>query len=551
MSKIGNVALQKKIAFGLLLIVLLPVGLLGWFGVRMAHNEQKVIEHQLQTLSMAQLESIDNAIQAHFQTEQMRFLDSAPQLTGDAEGLRAYLRSSPQVSHALVIGADGKRVFPPVDGALPDSERQFVERTAAIWENPAILSHSSAVGALPAQQTRKFSPVSPDAEQNRYGWYAWHWNAQLHHMFWWRDPADRLIGMELVPVRVMADIVSLLPATGSDDDKAASGSIRLINANAQIVYQWGRYRPEQNEQKLSMLPLSHPLGSWRLESYGPAFKAGAAINWFGMALGILVIALASGGLATYLYREHTREMRMAEQRVNFVNQVSHELKTPLTNIRMYAELLEDELADEDGKQRRYLGVITGESRRLSRLIGNVLSFARADKGRLALHLQPGRVDDIVVRCIEAFMPALKAKAIEVRLTCKAPALVLLDAEVLEQILNNLISNVEKYAASGALMEVCSMQQDSITTITVRDFGPGIARREQDRIFQPFYRISSRLTDGVAGTGIGLGIARQLARLHGGDIVLEVIGNPVEEPIREGVGRGACFKVSLLTEPAGE
>ncbi|OGB23813.1 MAG: hypothetical protein A3I66_20680 [Burkholderiales bacterium RIFCSPLOWO2_02_FULL_57_36] len=551
MSIIGNITLQKKIAFGLLLIVLLPVGLLGWFGVRMAHNEQKVIEHQLQTLSMAQLENIGDAIQAHFQAEQKRFLESATQPATDTEGLRAYLRSSPQVRHALVIGADGKRVFPPMEEILPDSERQFVERTAAIWENPAILSHSSAVGALPAQPARKFSSVSPDAEQNRYGWYAWHWNAQLHHIFWWRDSADRLIGMELLPVRMMADIVSLLPATGSDDDKAASASIRLINANGQIVYQWGRYQPDQNEQKLSMLPLSHPLGSWRLESYGPAFKAGAAINWFGMVLGIFVIALASGGLATYLYREHTREMRVAEQRVNFVNQVSHELKTPLTNIRMYAELLEDELADEDDKQRKYLSVITGESQRLSRLIGNVLRFASADKGRLALHLQPGRVDDVVVRCIEAFMPALKAKAIEVRLTCNASARVLLDAEVLEQILNNLISNVEKYAASGAMMEVSSVQQGSITTITVRDFGPGIARREQDRIFQPFYRISSRLTDGVAGTGIGLGIARELVRLHGGDLTLEASENPVEDPTKEGAGRGACFKVSLLTEPAGE
>jgi signal transduction histidine kinase len=530
--------LQKNIAIGLVLIVLLPIGLLGWFGVRMANNEQQVIEHQLQTLLMAQLKHTNNLIQAYFQAEQKNFLNGASRLDSNAEGIREFVRRSPQVRQVLVMAADGKRVFPPLDGPLSDAERQFMQRTAAIWDNPAILPHSAAVGPLAAAVDKISSPAR-DAGQSGYGWYAWHWNAELHHIFWWRDPLDRLVGVELAPVRVISDIIGRLPSTGSGDDNLGNANIRLINANGQIAYQWGRYQPGPKEQTLSMLPLSHPLASWRLEYYGPALAAGTASNWLSMAAAVLAVALALAGLAYYLYREHTREMRVAAQRVNFVNQVSHELKTPLTNIRMYAELLEEALAEEHDKPRKYIAIITAESQRLSRLIANVLSFARASRQHLVLHLRPGRIDDIINRCIEAFMPAFKAKAIEVRFAANAPALVGLDVEAIEQILNNLISNVEKYAAGGALMEVSSVQQGKLTLILVRDFGPGISRREQDRIFQPFYRVSSRLSDGVAGTGIGLGIARQLARLHGGDLKHDTVEH------------GACFRISLLTESAGE
>jgi signal transduction histidine kinase len=538
--------LQKKIVLSLVLLVLLPVGLLGWLGTRMAKNEQQMVELQVQTLRDAQLKSVDDALQSVFQTDQTNLLEHATVLKHDVDSLRAYARNSPQVRQVMVLGADGKRVFPPTNQPLTMEEKQFVERSKAIWENPALLSHSSALGATlkPAAKNASVAPLSSpsrDTEQHPHGWYVWHWNAELHHIFWWRDPAGRLIGFELSPVRVLSDIMARLPATGAEDN-LGDAHIRLFNANGQVAYQWGKYQPEEREASRAMLPLSHPLGSWKLEYYAPTLAVGAAANRFGMLAAILALTLALAGLAFYLYREQAREMRVAEQRVNFVNQVSHELKTPLTNIRMYAELLETELTDDDwqdSRPRKYLAIINAESQRLSRLIANVLSFARAAKEHLVLHPQPAVADDIIARCIEAFAPALLAKSIEVRLQADAGQLVLVDTEVLEQILNNLISNVEKYAASGARMDIASTQQGALTTICVRDFGPGIAKREQQRVFQPFYRISSKLTDGVAGTGIGLSIARELARLHGGDLALVA------------VPEGACFRLTLLAQPAGD
>jgi signal transduction histidine kinase len=530
--------LQKKIAISLLLLVLLPVGILGWFGMRMAQNEQQVLELQVQTLRFAQLKSIDDALQSYFQSEQEKLLATATSLKLDTESLRTFARSSPQVRQVMVLGADGKRIFPPQDDALTMSERQFIQRTNAIWENPALLSDRSELGAPPAS-SKKASP-SDDA-QRAHGWYAWHWNAELNHVFWRRDSSNRLVGFELSPVRVLSDVISRLPETGSGDN-LPDANIRLINANGQVAYQWGQYKAAEKEKSQAMLPLSHPLGSWKLEYYAPKLAVGVAANRFSMLAAIGALTLALAGLAYYLYREQAREMRMAGQRVNFVNQVSHELKTPLTNIRMYAELLENELADdefENGRQRKYLSIINAESLRLSRLIANVLSFGSADKKHLVLHPKPAIADDIIARCIEAFMPALRAKSIEVRFDAHAGDKVRIDTEVLEQILNNLISNVEKYASGGPRMEIASSFKGGLTTILVRDFGPGIARREQKKIFQPFYRISSKLTDGVAGTGIGLSIARELARLHGGDLTLSA------------VPEGACFCLTLLTPPAGE
>jgi len=355
-----------------------------------------------------------------------------------------------------------------------------------------------------------------------------------------------VIGFELAPVAVMSDVIAALPATGgkAGSDRSAT---RLVDGNGRVVYEWGVYRPSRGEKSLAVWPLAHPLGSWKLEYFAAGLGGGAAASSFGVLVLVLVIGLALAALALYLYREHSREMRLAQQRVNFVNQVSHELKTPLTNIRLYAELLQTEVeqafADRDepspagGKAEKYIGVIVAESQRLSRLIGNVLSFGRVQKAELRLNPGPGQVDEVIRRCLAAFQAALDARGIEVLFDARADAPVLLDAQAVEQILNNLVGNVEKYASSGAALHISSAQEGMVTTVDVRDFGPGIAPTERERVFEPFYRVSSLLADGVTGTGIGLDIARRLARLHGGDIQL-----------RE-VDRGACFRVVLHTPPA--
>ena len=133
-----------------------------------------------------------------------------------------------------------------------------------------------------------------------------------------------------------------------------------------------------------------------------------------------------------------------------------------------------------------------------------------------------------------FAPSLEAKGVRIHFQAGAKARVEVDPDVLEQILNNIFSNTEKYGTSGGRLDIQSGRKGDRTFIFVRDFGPGVSKRDADRIFQPFYRTHSRITDGVTGTGIGLSIARDLARLHGGDLTLVA------------TDEGACFKIELHT-----
>ncbi len=201
-----------------------------------------------------------------------------------------------------------------------------------------------------------------------------------------------------------------------------------------------------------------------------------------------------------------------------MNQVSHELRTPLTNICLYADLVSDSLdseSDEDAPNRQRMAVIQSESQRLGRLISNVLQYARDESHPSDLRIRAAVVDDIVRDVLTAFEPRLHAVGLTVSQKLSAGNVRCVDPDVVEQILVNLISNAEKYAASGKRLEVETQQALEHVDIWVRDEGPGVAAKMKDKVFLPFVRASDRL-DAPAGTGIGLTIARTLARKHGGD-----------------------------------
>jgi signal transduction histidine kinase len=256
----------------------------------------------------------------------------------------------------------------------------------------------------------------------------------------------------------------------------------------------------------------------------------------------LALALATG--AWLIWRARTRESRLAAQRVSFVNQVSHELKTPLTSIRMYAELLKSAHEDADLSDAepasRHLAVITRESDRLSRLIKNVLTFARGQENRLAVSPRMVVPDEVVEATLATHRPALLQAKIALESDLAAKSVIAVDPDALEQILSNLLSNVEKYAKSGGWVKVSTRLESERLVLRVADRGPGVPPAQRELVFEPFWRASDKLTDGVTGTGIGLDIARRLARLHGGDLVLVDGDGP----------SGATFEARLAHGKAG-
>lgn len=368
------------------------------------------------------------------------------------------------------------------------------------------------------------------------GWIAWHQGADLQHIYWIEDQDGQVFGFKLNGQRLLSDLLNMLPDQSSTQihNSLTNSAIRLVNSQGLTTYEWGALTEIDKQLKpLEMLPLSHPLGSWHLEFYSPSLQAPAS-NWLEKLMVLAVVLASLLVIGWIVYREQTRATRLAEQRVNFVNQVSHELKTPLTNVRMYAEMLEHRLNETDTQEKRYLGVINSESLRLSRLIENVLSFSRLGRSAYSINPESGNIGDVIAKVQESFTPSFNQKNIELQFDNQCDRKAFFDHFAVEQILNNLLSNCEKYAADRGVVQLqcwCDLQS-GFAFVSVQDNGPGIPQSESERIFKPFYRVSNKLTDGVSGTGIGLSIARELARSHGGDLVLKNSQS------------GACFLLKL-------
>ena len=389
------------------------------------------------------------------------------------------------------------------------------------------------------QNAPEIVPTVPYRESR--GWFVWYWDRGMNLVYWQRRPSGHIVGAALERARWIADLISWLPES-DEQDRDASGfdtTFRVITSSAEPVYNWGA-DSGLTEPPFCEVPLAGPLASWRLQCFVPMAQitaGGGRSAYLGFGSGLIAFALTLCGLTWILYRDYARDMREASQQVSFVNQVSHELKTPLTNIRMYAELLERDLEKVDDEQsakpRRRLDVINAEAQRLSRLIGNVLTFARQKKK--TLQISPTRLDPVtlVMQIAERFSPSLEEKGIQLQLEGQSASPLNLDADFIEQILGNLISNVEKYAASGKSLTIRTTTSDHDVTIDVIDAGPGIPKPFHSSVFEPFERLNNDLRAST-GTGIGLSIARDLARIHRGNVTLE----PSE--------KGCWFRVRLAS-----
>ncbi|HWO11527.1 MAG TPA: HAMP domain-containing sensor histidine kinase, partial [Polyangiaceae bacterium] len=239
---------------------------------------------------------------------------------------------------------------------------------------------------------------------------------------------------------------------------------------------------------------------------------------------ILPLALLLGACVVLglfaLYRTTATQIEFAERRNNFVSAVSHELKTPLTAIRMYAEMLEGGLVESDAQRRDYYRTITTESERLSRLINNVLELARIEKKPINLKLMLGDLVPVVRDALEVLRPHVEREGFRLELDVDGPLPnVLFEADALRQILFNLVDNALKYSrdASDRRISVRLATGDGRVLLCVRDRGPGIDQQHLRAIFQPFFRAERELTRKTQGTGIGLALVQGLVERMGGSV----------------------------------
>jgi signal transduction histidine kinase len=507
-----------------LFAILLPPVLLAGVGIRASRSEEARLEREVGRIlqrRLAEQAAVLGEVVSRLERELYAATENLPT---DPDRVRASAAHSVRLRHLLILDPRGGLLFPPPAGPESADERRFLGETRALWDRGNIA----------------YPPRADGAESSAdHGWQGVGWG-DGGALFWRRLPDGRRAVVEVSAAALLAALIERLPVTSERaGGRPLEERIALYDGTGRVAYQWGRYQPSSGSgtEPLYAVSLAPPLESWRLGYLGPAPPRGRP---WGLAVGVVALAAVLGLAGLWVHRENGRALREAAQRVSFVNQVSHELKTPLTNVRLYAELLEDHLPEDDGVAHQRLGVLLAECRRLGRLITNVLTFARAQKstGTIALHPAPASVDQLVRELADQFAPAFAAKGIALQIEAAAPRPVKVDGDALAQMLGNLFGNVEKYAP-GAPLRVRTEQERGRVRISVEDGGPGVPAGARERVFEPFVRLGGTGHEAVPGTGIGLGIARDLARLHGGDLRCL--------PTERATERGARFELTLAVE----
>lgn len=258
-----------------------------------------------------------------------------------------------------------------------------------------------------------------------------------------------------------------------------------------------------------------------------------------LPIATVVLLLAFALLLTQQFRAARRETAAVQKQSDFLTTVTHELKTPLASIRLLSELLADGRAR--GKESEYYGLLAVEAGRLGMLIENVLDLGRAERGERAFELRSLDLGDLVRETLRMFAPLCERDGLRVALhDDTAGATVRGDRAALVQALLNVLDNARKYAAAGETLDVTVENgTPAQLSVRIRDHGPGVPIGEREAIFARFARGQAQQHGSIAGVGIGLYLARSIARRHGGDLLCQ----------SPRTGSGAEFVLTLPQEPS--
>lgn len=274
----------------------------------------------------------------------------------------------------------------------------------------------------------------------------------------------------------------------------------------------------------------------------PVPTTGFAAGPTGLAVLVAALAILCGGGTFLALRGARREAEATHLRGEFLTTVTHELKTPLAGIRLVSELLGDDHVRDEPRRREYFGRLIAESTRLSMLIENMLDLRRLEQGERAHDPRPEELGALVNETVKLIVPLAERDGLEIEVrTADVPLTASIDRDAVRQALLNVLDNARKYAAQGGRIVVSLAREDEYARIRVQDNGPGVAPEEREVIFARFRRGARHRHGSIPGVGIGLDLARSLARLQGGE--LRCIDPPAGSS-------GACFEFQIpLLEPS--
>lgn len=306
------------------------------------------------------------------------------------------------------------------------------------------------------------------------------------------------------------------------------GYVRLVDPRRKVVWANGESLSEGAAPRF--FPATSRMGTWQIEAAGrtkvkQVWNLPFLIAGVGLALAVFLASILMGASLR-------RATRLAEQRVTFVNRVSHELRTPITNILLNTDIARDVLVEDPSDADVHLRRVRDETSRLSRLVDNVLTFSRKEERGHRLRISRQDPNGVIQEVAANFESLFELAGIDLQIESVSGSFVEADPDALSQILTNLFSNVEKYAAAGGFLRIETEIDGETWILLASDGGPGVRAGAREKIFEPFRRSGDSISEGVTGTGLGLTIARDLAREMNGDLSL------VDSE------QGAAFKLTL-------
>lgn len=592
---------MKKVALVFVLAVFAPSLVLAWLAVRSARHQQIVVAQQQTLLYQGVADALAKDVRDYMGERQREFAQIVEALRRDHSPAELASRfdsllvpSCPSAELGFTVTADGNVLSPslfdrPEAHQFRLNNDRFLgscESVEVYWNSPKAAVNLSKLESkelsgidlkspfpkdAPSETSKRIRPpmsketldaaarMTPEEAEFKElvghsfeGTVARFLQNKLKVLLWYRSvrEPDLIYGAQLNLTNIVA---GLQPIVRMPESVRADAKVALLNDTERaIAGETGRQRPFVTSEIGSVLP------HWKVAVYlnsPEVLTRNARTVKLVLTLSVIamIVAIALGG--TLIVMDLKQQLMLARQKTDFVSNVSHELKTPLTSIRMFSELLGDGKVADEAQRKHFLQIISSETARLTRLINNVLDFARIERGEKKYNFERCDLKEVARDTVESYRPQLEAKGFALQVSLPAePVKVNADCDALAQVLVNLLSNAEKYSGSGKEIAVellrcgdaeagrkgdedgrhASLSSDRpVALLRVIDRGPGVPRGAEERIFEQFYRANDSLSSGIQGSGLGLTLARQIARAHGGDVRYEARADG-----------GSCFIVTI-------
>ena len=406
------------------------------------------------------------------------------------------------------------------DQALADNQSQKeATRNVAPQQQP-VGGDSQLTWAT--AEFREFTAEGSEGVVNRFV------EDRLNMIFWVRPAVapEMIFGCLLRVEDLRPQWVNLFPPTETDYSSSTKGDpefiLALLDDKAQpVAVHPAKSAVQEWKKPFVATEVGEALPHWEAALYllHPERLRDSARHLrrnLSLLIACALAAIAIGGWV--IFADTRRQLALAQKRTDFVSNVSHELKTPLTSIRMFAEMMHSGRASTE-RQPEYLRIIMVEAERLTRLINNVLDFAKLERRQRRFEKRPLDLHEMLSQLWPAQELHLREAGFAAKWESAEPSLpVVGDEDALAQVLVNLLSNAEKYGGATKEVTLHSYLAGDWVCVSVLDRGAGVPAGEEAKIFEPFYRAHDSLSSGIPGTGLGLALAHRVIREHGGEIV---------------------------------